>query len=52
MRTLNVGIMSGKGSEQAHMMERRKVNILCVQKTRRKGPKARSIGGEFKLFDG
>ncbi|KAK3537919.1 hypothetical protein QTP70_024578 [Hemibagrus guttatus] len=32
------------------MMERRKVDILCVQETRWKGSKARSIGAGFKLF--
>ncbi|KAK3520195.1 hypothetical protein QTP70_017929, partial [Hemibagrus guttatus] len=32
------------------MMERRKVAILCVQETRWKGSKARSIGAGFKLF--
>ncbi|KAK3571762.1 hypothetical protein QTP86_018720, partial [Hemibagrus guttatus] len=31
-------------------MERRKVDILCVQETRWKGSKARSIGARFKLF--
>ncbi|KAK3513148.1 hypothetical protein QTP70_007482 [Hemibagrus guttatus] len=31
-------------------MERRKVDILCVQETRWKGTKARSIGAGFKLF--
>ncbi|KAK3562881.1 hypothetical protein QTP86_011114 [Hemibagrus guttatus] len=34
----------------ADMMERRKVDILCVQETRWKGSKARSIGAGFKLF--
>ncbi|KAK3517204.1 hypothetical protein QTP70_001065, partial [Hemibagrus guttatus] len=48
--TLNVGTMTGKGRELADMMERRKVNILCVQETRWKGSKARSIGARFKLF--
>ncbi|KAK3521102.1 hypothetical protein QTP86_001894 [Hemibagrus guttatus] len=42
--------MSGKGRELADMMERRKVDILCVQETRWKGSKARSIGAGFKLF--
>ncbi|KAK3564490.1 hypothetical protein QTP86_022780 [Hemibagrus guttatus] len=46
--TLNVGTMTGKGRELADMMERRKVDILCVQETRWKGSKTRSIG--FKLF--
>ncbi|KAK3573336.1 hypothetical protein QTP86_022730 [Hemibagrus guttatus] len=48
--TLNVGTMTGKGRELADMMERRKVDILCVQETRWKGSKARSIGAVFKLF--
>ncbi|KAK3552622.1 hypothetical protein QTP86_017898 [Hemibagrus guttatus] len=48
--TLNVGTMTGKGSELADVMERRKVDILCVQETRWKGSKARSIGAGFKLF--
>ncbi|KAK3513822.1 hypothetical protein QTP70_028862, partial [Hemibagrus guttatus] len=39
-----------KGRELADMMERRKVDILCVQETRWKGGKARSIGAGFKLF--
>ncbi|KAK3524911.1 hypothetical protein QTP86_011511 [Hemibagrus guttatus] len=46
--TLNVG--TGKGRELADMMERRNVDILCVQETRWKGSKARSIGAGFKLF--
>ncbi|KAK3553084.1 hypothetical protein QTP86_031352, partial [Hemibagrus guttatus] len=48
--TLNVGTMTGKGRELADMMERRKVDILCVQETRWKGSKAGSIGAGFKLF--
>ncbi|KAK3537270.1 hypothetical protein QTP70_007006 [Hemibagrus guttatus] len=48
--TLNVGTMTGKDRELADMMERRKVDILCVQETRWKGSKAHSIGAGFKLF--
>ncbi|KAK3553518.1 hypothetical protein QTP70_004198 [Hemibagrus guttatus] len=48
--TLNVGTMTGKGRELADVMERRKVDVLCVQETRWKGSKARSIGAGFKLF--
>ncbi|KAK3516824.1 hypothetical protein QTP70_023703 [Hemibagrus guttatus] len=48
--TLNVGTMTGKGRELADMMERRKVDILCVPETRWKGSKARSMGAGFKLF--
>ncbi|KAK3508334.1 hypothetical protein QTP70_021474 [Hemibagrus guttatus] len=43
-------VVQGKGRELADMMERRKVDILCVQETRWKGSKARSIGAGFKLF--
>ena len=32
------------------MMERRDVDILCLQKTKWKGSKARNIGGRCKLF--
>ncbi|KAK3553750.1 hypothetical protein QTP70_009196 [Hemibagrus guttatus] len=39
-----------KGRELADMMESRKVDILCVQETRRKSRKAHSIGAGFKLF--
>ena len=48
--TLNVVTMTGKGRELADMMERRKVDILCVQECKWMGCKARSIGGGFKLF--
>ncbi|KAK3568363.1 hypothetical protein QTP86_005592 [Hemibagrus guttatus] len=44
------GNSPGKGRELADMMERRKVDILCVQETRWKGSKACSIGAGFKLF--
>ncbi|KAK3562816.1 hypothetical protein QTP86_009973 [Hemibagrus guttatus] len=43
-------VCGGKGRQLADMMERRKMDILCVQKTRWKGSKARSIGAGFKLF--
>ncbi|KAK3553990.1 hypothetical protein QTP70_019031 [Hemibagrus guttatus] len=46
----NIYETTGKGRELADMMERRKVDILCVQETRWKGSKARSIGAGFKLF--
>ncbi|KAK3506372.1 hypothetical protein QTP70_004111 [Hemibagrus guttatus] len=42
--------VEGKGRELADMMERRKVDILCVQETRWKGSKARGIGAGFKQF--
>ena len=38
--TLNVGTMTGKSRELADVMERRKVDVLCVQETRWKGEKA------------
>ena len=35
--TLNIGTMTGRGRELADMMERRNVDILCLQETRWKG---------------
>ena len=47
--TLNVGTMTGKGREVADLMERRGVDILCVQEIRWKGKRARFIGGGYKM---
>ncbi|KAK3505678.1 hypothetical protein QTP70_004488, partial [Hemibagrus guttatus] len=49
-RIVRKKIHAGKGRELADVMERRKVDILCVQETRWKGSKAHSIGAGFKLF--
>ena len=48
--TLNIGTMTGRGKELADMMERRNVDILCLQETKWKGSKARNIGGGCKIF--
>ena len=48
--TLNIGTMTGKGRKLADMMEPRNVDILCLQETKRKGSKAKNIGGGCKLF--
>ena len=48
--TLNIGTMTGRGRELADMMERRNVDILCLQETKWKGSKARNIRGECKIF--
>ena len=42
--------MTGRGRELADMMERRNVDILCLQETKWKGSKARNIGGGCKIF--
>ena len=42
--------MTGGGRELADMMERRNVEILCLQETKWKGSKARNIGGGCKIF--
>ena len=47
---LNVETMTGKGREVADLMERRGVDILCVQETRWKGERARCIGGGYKMW--
>ena len=48
--TLNVGSMTGKGREIVDMMERRQVDILCVQETKWKGSKAKDLGAGHKLY--
>ena len=48
--TLNIGTMTGRGKELADMMERRNVDILCLQETKWKGSKERNIGGGSKIF--
>ena len=50
MGTLNIETTTGRGRELAGMMERRNVDILCLQETKWKGSKARNIGGGCKLF--
>ena len=42
--------IKGEGRELADMMERRKVDVQCLQETKWKGSKARNIGGGCKLF--
>ncbi|XP_068203634.1 craniofacial development protein 2-like [Palaemon carinicauda] len=44
--------MTGHGKEVADMIERREIQILCVQETRWKRNKAKEIGGGYKLFYG
>ena len=48
--TINIGTMNGRGRELADTMERRNVDILCLQETKRKGCKARNVGGGCKIF--
>ena len=47
--TLNVGTMTGKEREVADLMDRRGVDILCMQEICWKGEKARCIGGGYKM---
>lgn len=48
---LNVATMTGKGRELVCLMEKRRVDILCVQEAKWKGSKARNIGSGFKFFN-
>ena len=48
--TSNVGSMTGRGREVAAMMEKRQLDILCVQETKWKGSKAKDLGGGYKLY--
>ena len=47
---MNLDNLTGKRREIALIMERRKLNILCVQETKWKRSKAKNAGGGCKLF--
>ncbi|XP_042887884.1 craniofacial development protein 2-like [Penaeus japonicus] len=42
--------MTGKSREIVDMMERRKLDVLCLQETKWKGSKARDLGAGYKLY--
>nr|XP_027210414.1 craniofacial development protein 2-like [Penaeus vannamei] len=42
--------MTGRGQKIVDLMNRRRININCVQETKWKGCKAREIGNGFKFF--
>ena len=48
--TLNVGTMTGRGEEVVGIVERKKIDILCVQETRWMGQKAQETGNGYKLY--
>ena len=48
--SINVGSMTEKGRELVDMLERRRVEICCIQETRWRGNKAKSLGGNYKLI--
>ena len=48
--TLNIGTMTERERKLEDIMERRNVDILCLQETKWKCSKARNIGSECKLF--
>ena len=48
--TVNVGTMTGKTEELVELMDRRGIEILCIQETKWKGSKAREFGLGYKLF--
>ena len=46
----NVGSMTGRGRELLDVMERRKIDIMCVQETRWKGNGARDLRNGYKFI--
>ena len=42
--------MTGKGRELADVLNRRRIDIACVQETRWKGSKAKQVGDGYKLY--
>nr|XP_009802627.1 PREDICTED: uncharacterized protein LOC104248128 [Nicotiana sylvestris] len=51
IRSWNIGTLTGKSIELAKILQKRKVNIACVQETRWVGSKARNVD-EYKLCFG
>ncbi|XP_037787623.1 craniofacial development protein 2-like [Penaeus monodon] len=49
-KTLNAGTMTGRGNEVVDVMERKKIDVLCVQETRWRGQKAKELGNGYKLY--
>ncbi|KAI5735913.1 hypothetical protein M8J77_024198 [Diaphorina citri] len=48
--TLNLGTMNGKGREIVDMMQKRRVDVLCIQETRWKGNKAKQLEEGYKIY--
>ncbi|CAH2099151.1 unnamed protein product [Euphydryas editha] len=46
----NIGTMTGRGRELADVLERRWINIACLQETKWKGQRAREIGAGYKFY--
>ena len=44
-----MGVMSGKGVEVVEIMGRRRMEVLCIQKTKWKEYRARTMMGGYKL---
>lgn len=48
--TWNIGTMTGRSAELSAILERRRINICCVQETKWKGAKSRQLGKGYKLY--
>ncbi|XP_039288350.1 craniofacial development protein 2-like [Nilaparvata lugens] len=48
--TWNVGSMTGRSTELGKVLQRRRINICCIQETKWKGSKSRNIGCGYKLI--
>ena len=46
----NVGSMTGKGREIVDIMQRRKIDIMCVQETKWKGDRSKELGEGYKII--
>ncbi|XP_065323057.1 craniofacial development protein 2-like [Gordionus sp. m RMFG-2023] len=50
LASLNIGMLEGKTRELASMLNKRKVDIACIQETKWKGQKTLMIGDGYKLY--
>ncbi|KAI5643615.1 hypothetical protein NE865_04417 [Phthorimaea operculella] len=50
LATWNIGSLTGRSQELAEVLQRRKINICCIQELRWKGSKSRNIGNGYQLL--
>ncbi|XP_065323633.1 uncharacterized protein LOC135930775 [Gordionus sp. m RMFG-2023] len=50
LTSLNIGTLKGKTRELASMLNKIKVDIVCLQETKWKGQKTLMIGDRYKLY--
>jgi len=50
VRHMDVGSLTGKSREIVGVMQRSKINVMCIQEVKTTGPSAREIGDSYKVL--